>query len=195
MYRLIVLLLAVAVLGACGKGGEESKQSEPPGQVQTQMPPGHQAIPEEGLSEFEKLAAATLKPYFDEAGTQTTKTIKPGEYVDVYVVAEFNTAYPMSAAEYRLELPPGMTIMGVSKSDSVVIDFGKPEEDVMMAFRCSAGPKLWLMKYFCKTSEDFAGGDISTHEGSNLNYLGFTLCDVTRTKIRATGGKATIGTE
>jgi hypothetical protein len=196
MYRLIIFLLAMAVLGSCGKGKEEegAQTAQPAEQAEGSVPRPHgQAmIPDKEFSEFEEIAAAHIRPAFNAEGTDTLKEIAPGDYVDIYVVAEFNELYQMSAAEYRLQLPPGISVMSWAKMDSVVLTYGEHDRDFMLAFRCINGPESWLIKYVCKADEDFAGGEISTHPGANLDFLGFTLCDATRTLVRGRGGSATL---
>jgi hypothetical protein len=182
----------VAVLYSCGGGTDEGTQTQQTATQTQQRPPGTQAIPDQDFSEFENLAAAYLKPYFDEAGTITSKKIEPGERFDVWLFAEFNELYPMSAAQWRIQMPAGTTIMSSLKSDSTIVMLGDAENDFMMAFNCFSGPRIWLMKYVCKASEDFAGGELETLPGNNLNFLGFTMCDATRTLIRGRGGKATL---
>ncbi|UCG51150.1 MAG: hypothetical protein JSW58_13260, partial [Candidatus Latescibacterota bacterium] len=135
------------------------------------------------------------KPYFDVEGTQTEKIIATGDVFDLYVFGEFSKDFPMSAAEFRVVLPEGVTVMSSAYSDSTILQFGNPQNDFMMAFRCSYGPKLWLVKFECRTDENFKGGTIETGEGLQQHFLGFTLCDVGRTLIRAKPGKAEIRLE
>lgn len=199
MHRLILFLLAVAVLGSCGKGNDQSTQTAQTTEQhdhatgQVERPKGKAMIPDAEFSEFEEIAAARIRPSFNAEGTDTLKEIAPGDYVDIYVVAEFNELYTMSAAEYRIQLPPGISVMSWAKMDSVVITYGEHDRDFMLAFRCISGPHDWLIKYVCKASEDFAGGEIITLPGANLDFLGFTMCDATRTLVRGRGGKATLG--
>lgn len=197
MHRLILFLLAVAVLGSCGKGKDKNAQTAQSDRTTQDQaagpvprPHGKPAIPDEEFSEFEEIAAARIRPSFNAEGTDTLREITPGEYVDIYIVAEFNELYTMSAAEYRLQLPPGLSIMSWAKMDSVVLTYGEHDRDFMLAFRCVSGPRNWLIKYVCKTSEDFAGGEITTLPGANLEFLGYTLCDATRTLVRGRGGQA-----
>ena len=149
-------------------------------------------IPDEEFSEFEKLAGASLRPYFDEAATQTEISVSPGDYFDMWVIAEFEKTHPMSACEYKLDIPEGIDILGTTHSDSIVITMGKADRDFMAAFRCAHGPKMWVVKYQCKVGDDFKGGKVMTTKGQDLNFLGFTMCDAAKTMIRARPGEATI---
>ena len=154
-----------------------------------------QGIPDAGLSEFEKSAQGFIRPYFDPDGTVTSMDITPGSPFDVWVFAEFNDAFVMSGAEYKLLLPEGVSILSSAQSDSVIVTLGKPEVDFMVAFHCLDGPKHWLMKYICKADDDFQGGVIKTVQGDNLKFLGFVTCDVSKTEVRATGGWVKLGVQ
>lgn len=188
MKRIFVLLLVVWLTSSCGGAGDESTGDE--GVAQKGEPV--QMIPDEEFTEFENLAKAYLKPYFDANATQTEKTVKPGDTFDLYVTAEFSEDYSMSAAEYKLVVPEGISVLASTNSDSTVLNVGKFDEDFAMAFRCTAGPGLWLVKYQCKVDEGFKGGTIETQKGENLNFLGFTMCDVQKTLIKARPGKAVV---
>jgi hypothetical protein len=188
--------MALSLLAGCEKGAKEGSESAgTTDEVKTEVAesePITQIPDTDELSEFEKLAKAYIRPYFDEAGSVTEKTVSPGDYFDIWIVAEFSRDYPVNAAEFRLIMPEGVSLMGHTQNDSILVYMGKPEHDVMMAFHCSNGPKMWMVKYNCKASEDFNGGTVQVAQGSDLNYLGFTMCDADHTMIRATAGQAAI---
>ncbi|MEJ2719644.1 MAG: hypothetical protein P8181_00705 [bacterium] len=196
MKKFIVLCLALFVVLSCSKEQEDktTKLAQEMHEESAVVPRGEpkSMIPGEELSEMEQLANAYLKPYFDAKATQTEKVVGPGDRFDLFVVAEFNENYPMSAAEYRVELPEGVSILSSTNCDSTILQFGNPEGDFMIAFHCSYGPKMWLVKYECNVDENFTGGTISTAEGMAMHYLGFTMCDVAKTLIRAKPGEAVL---
>jgi hypothetical protein len=199
MKKLFALLMVLALVAACGGGQEDGSQSAGgatnggQGGAGDQTSAGQPAIGEGNLDEFERTVAGFLRPYFDEAGTDTTLDVAPGEQFEMWVVAEYNEAFAMSAAEYKLVLPGGVSLLGTVQSDSTIITLGKHEEDFMMAFRCMPGPKNWLVKYLCKAEDDFAGGVVETVRGQNLDFIGFATCDVSKTMVRAQGGTAELG--
>lgn len=194
MSRLVVLMIALALLPACGKkegGGEQTASNESATATQ-QRGPGRPAITEDDFSELEQIVKGSLRPYFDEQGTRTEITIAPGEYFDLYVFAEYSEYYPMSAAEYRLVLPAEVSVMGSANNDTTIAAVGKYDQDFGIAFPCMSEPKWWVVKYTCKAHEEFNGGTIEVTRGTGLDFIGFVTCDATRTMIRAKGGTAVL---
>lgn len=196
MKKFLVLLMMIGLVASCGtsdEGGEATAEHDHATEVATQTPESRPGIPDEGGSGYESAAKAVLRPAFDKEGTQTSKDVKPGEMFDLYIVAEFDDAFAMTGAEYKLVLPEGITVLGASYMDSVNVTLGKHETDVMMAFHCVSGPRDWLAKYLCMAEDSFKGGTVETLPGENLNFIGFVMCDHLRTEIRAAGGTAEIG--
>lgn len=198
----LVWIVVLALVASCGKGEKSSDETSTgdagTGTVTMDKPfnqntPGQQGIPDQGLSEFEKSAAAFIRPYFDAEGTLTSVKVDPGSRFDLWIIAEFNDAFTMAGAEYKLSLPEGISVVSAMQSDSVIVTMGKHEVDYMLAFKCMHGPKDWLVRYTLETEGDFKGGVIETALGDNLNFLGFVLCDVSKTEIHATGGWAEVG--
>lgn len=195
-----IWIVVLALVASCGKGDEgsnESSGSTEGGGVTmdkpiNQGPPGQQGIPDAGLSEYEKTAAAFVEPYFDAAGTIRSIDVAPGSTFDLWVVGRFKDPFTMAGAEYKLVLPEGISMLSAMQSDSVIVTMGKHEVDYMIAFSCINAPGDWLMRYTCKTDADFKGGVIETTRGDNLNFLGFVMCDLSKTEIRATGGRAEV---
>ncbi len=193
MSRIGVFLL-VLLLASCGGGGDGDTQtaSQDAAPATSERGPGTPAIPDDELSDFDKIVNAHLRPFFDAEGTETEADVAPGEYFDLYVFAEYNTLYPMSAAEYKLVLPQEVSVMGSVQADSTILSLGKHDQDFLIAFHCVTEAKWWVVKYQCKAHEDFKGGTIETTRGDGLDFLGFTLCDVTKTLVRAKGGTAVL---
>jgi len=190
MSRIFALLAVLVLIVACdNKGsndaGESAQGTGTPGGIPLETPAGEPMIPDEEFSEFEKLANAVIRPYFDEKGTVTELAVAPGEQFDLWVFAEFKTTHPMSAAEYKLIVPEGVTIVGSSNTENVRITMGKWHTDFSIAFSCMEGPKHWLVKYICIAEDNFAGGPVRITKGHVQDYLGFTMCDAAKTMIRA----------
>jgi hypothetical protein len=192
MIRVLSALLVLGLLVSCSGKKQENAKSEGGSAANSAQGEPTQAIPSDDTSEFDQLMEAKIVPYFDADGTVTEKAVSPGDNFDLYVFGEYNEMYPMSAAEYMLVLPTGMEILTEAKSDSAVMSVGSFKTDYMMTFRCSKGPKFMMMKYACRVSDAFAGGDISTQAGSVHHFLGFTLCDDARTMVKAQPGKAVL---
>jgi hypothetical protein len=176
-------------------GGKKEEGAVQKAQTSTQEKKPVQMIPDEEFSEFDKLGQGFIRPYFDKDATLTEKTVKAGETFDLYVVAEFNPLYPMSAAEYCLVLPEGVAVTSSANSDSTILTLGRQDEDFMIAFRCTPGPKLWLVNYKCVASPGAVGGTVMTEKGRSQDFLGFTMCDEQRTLVKAKPGTAQIKVE
>lgn len=200
MKRLFAVVVCVVLVASCSRSKEEPDQAVPSGTTSGgagsgQIDTGRPAIPDVTdsvgqFSDFEEAAQARLRPCFDMAGAQTSKTVAPDEQFNLFVVAEFSDLYSMSAAEYKLVLPEGIVVLGTAHTDSTIITLGKYDEDFMIAFRCLTGPRHWIAKYVCKIDDGFTGGTVEIVQGQNLNFLGFVTCDASKTEIRAHGGKA-----
>jgi hypothetical protein len=191
MRTIIVLLLALWAVSSCGGRGEDAKQQEA---KPAQKPEPVQAISDSDLSEFDRLANAFIRPYFDAEATQTEKTVKPGENFDLYVFAEYSKDFAMCGAEFRLVIPEGVKIVSAANTDSTIITMGDVE-DFTTTFRPTAGPKAWLVRYTCTSDPSFQGGAIRTDKGARLHFLGFTMCDSEFTMVNAQHGEATITVE
>jgi len=196
MKRFLITIAVLALLASCGgeKEGGETASNDSADQTATtnQRPPSKPAIPDAGDSGFDDIASGRIRPAFDIQGIETTKAVAPGEMFDIFVVGEYNDAFAMSGAEYKLTMPDGITVLGASFTDSIIVTLGKPETDFLMAFHCLPGPGDWLVKYLCRAEESFQGGTIETHPGDNLAFIGFVMCDQLKTEIRAQGGTAEI---
>lgn len=189
-----IIFVSIALWFALSCGGKQDRPAEE-AKTASEVKKPVQMIPDEEITEFERLAKGYIRPYFDANATQTEKTVKAGEAFDLYVVAEFSPLYSMSAAEYCLVLPQGVTVTSSANSDSTILTLGKHEEDFMIAFHCTSGPKFWLVKYGCVAGAGTAGGTVSIEKGRNQGFLGFTMCDEPRTMIRAKPGQAVLKVE
>jgi hypothetical protein len=194
MRRILIAIMALTLLVSCSTKTEEGTETtaKPPQGEQARTEPVSAIYADEEFGEIDRLADAHIRPYFDAEATQTEKAVSAGEYFDLYVIAEYNELYPMSAAEYKLVLPEGVVVMGMVQTDSTILTLGKWDNDFMIAFRCTSGPKAMLVKYQCKAEDDFTGGTIETVKGMDLNFLGFTLCDEIKTMVKGKGGTAEI---
>jgi hypothetical protein len=203
MTRLLIAIVAILFVMSCSKKKDDAPPNAAGGATSSGATAG-EGIPDVGhehgqaaipdsadqFSAFDEAAQAFLRPTFDKAGKETSKTVAPGEQFDFYVIAEFNDALAMSAAEYKLVFPQGITVLGSALTDSAIVSLGRHDVDFMISFKCLEGPRHWIVKYLCRVEEDFAGGVVETVKGDNLNYLGFASCDASKTEIRARGGKA-----
>jgi hypothetical protein len=190
MNRILVLLMVLTMLSACSKSGDDGTDTagEHEGHSHAEEPVA--MIPDEEFSEYEKIANAQISPFFDVEANVAEKAVAPGEQFDFYVFGQYNELYPMSAAEYKVKVPEGITVMSTAESDSTILSLGKWDNDFMIAFHCAPGPRFMIVKYTCEVDESFSGGVVETTKGADRNFIGFTMCDATRTPVRARGGQA-----
>jgi hypothetical protein len=190
MKQFLILLVIIAVGFACGqKESETTTSKEEPVVAKEVSKEPRQAIPEK-----KKLASGTptLKPYFDEKGTVTEKNVSPGESFDLYVIAGVGENDHMTAAEYRLNLPDGISIIREIDPDSLVMKSGKPGVDMMIAFKCTQGPQLMLIHYVCEVGDNFTEGNITTSEGEKSKFIGLVDCGPDPEQIVAEKGTAVL---
>lgn len=197
MSRVFTLLAVLVLVVACDntgseQGGDSAQDTGSPEGIPLETSRGEPMIPDEEYSEFEKLANAYIRPYFDEEGTVTELAVAPGDQFNIWLFAEFNTTHPMSAMEFMLIVPDGVTIFATQNTKKVRLTMGAWDTDVSIAFHCMNGPKHWIVKYLCQAEENFAGGTVRTAKGQVQGYLGFTMCDASKTMIRAKPAQVTL---
>jgi hypothetical protein len=178
--RKILMALAVLVFTAACGGGDEGETQVADNSTETQIAedrPSRQGIPDEDPDDYVNSAEARLFPAFDSAGETAAKSVAAGEVFDIYVIGRFSELFAMAGAEYKMSVPDGITVLGATQTDSVIITMGKPDVDVSIAFRCMQGPGDWISKYVCKVDDGFAGGDVELFEGDNMHFMGFVTCD------------------
>jgi hypothetical protein len=190
MKRFLVLLVILCVGFGCGQKKEEAASTqEQTAAAKDDSKESRPAIPDhkEALT-----GVPTLKPYFDENGTLTEKTVSPGETFDLYVIIGCGENDQITAAEYKLSLPKGITISREFDTDSLTMKSGKPEQDLWVAFKCSPGPKILLNRYACMVEDGFAGGSIATTEGEMSKFIGVVDCGPDPVQIPAEKGTAVL---
>jgi hypothetical protein len=127
--------------------------------------------------------------YFDTAFTDTTTTVERGGLVRVYIVGEWDQAEQMSAAEFRLEVPEALEVVGENTPSYVVLTQGKLRTGVKQAFeKCLQGPQVLLNTVTFMAGEDVRSALIRTHPAASSGYLGFATCDATHSLLPAAPG-------
>lgn len=189
MKRFLIVLAILAVGFACGqKEPETASQKGEAVTAKEEVTEPRQAIPDKKVL----TGTPTLKPYFDEKGTVTEKVVSAGEKFDLYIIIGCGESDQITAAEFKLSLPEGITIERAIDSDSLTMKSGKPEQDLMIAFKCSPGPQILLMQYGCLVEDNFAGGTIATGEGEKSNFIGLVDCGPDPVQIPAEKGTAVL---
>jgi len=190
MKRFLILLAVLAVAFGCSKKDQDTastKEEATTAQAESGEP--RQAIPDK---EQAITGTPTLKPYFDEMGTLTEKTVSPGESFDLFIIVGCGENDRLTAAEYKLNIPDGITITREFDSDSLTMKSGKLTEDMMVAFKCSSGPRIFLARYVFLVGDNFTGGTISTDMGETSRFIGVVDCGPAPEKISAEKGTAVL---
>lgn len=197
------VLIALS-LSACGdkepaeQAATDSGTTLPAEGSKTMMPstdvtttPGSEAVPED--TPAVPVEGLFIKPFFDDAGTQAEITVKPGDQFDLVVYAETVDPYPTNAAQFRLQMPPGIRVVGTVEHDMKRMSLGTPDFNYMVAFECQQPGRYRVVTYKCFVEPDCRGGVIEALPGflgDNRSFLGFTTCEFL--EVMATGGTATV---
>lgn len=190
MKQFLILLAIIAVGFACGQKESETASSKEEAATAAEVKEEpRQAIPDKRQV---LTGTPTLKPYFDGNATVADKKVAPGETFDLYIIAGVGENDHITAAEFKLSLPEGVTITREIDSDSLIMKSGKLEQDMMVAFRCSQGPKIILMQYQCLVEDNFMGGNIATLEGDKSMFIGLVDCGPEPEQILAEKGTAVL---
>ena len=193
MKQFLILLVIIAVGFACGQKESETTSSKEEAVTASEVSEEpRQAIPDKKqvLSR-----TPTLKPYFDENATVAEKLVSPGESFDLYIIAGIGENDHITAAEYKLSLPEGISIIRVIDTDSLTMKSGKPEHDLLVAFNCSSGPNFVLAKFVCLVGDNFTEGTIATLEGEKSKFIGLVDCGPEPVQILAEKGTAALKTK
>jgi hypothetical protein len=199
MFRTLIVVLVTCLLGAgCGGDGNSgdsaaSDKEQVVNRTVSEPPQGESRpmIP----APLEVVEGVTLSLYFDEAGTETEKSVAPGEQFSLFVTAEYKDPYHINAAEYRIGFPDGVEVIGSSKFTDHSLTVGSWETDFSMAFECRPPGKFYLMKYTCTAGPEFSGGKIEITPGvkaAGISFLGFVSCKPKTEKLPVNGGSVTL---
>lgn len=200
MFRLIVGFVAVlclfSPLAGCGGGDDGEAESTAQTSTPATTPEGQSrpAIPDRE-EKPDYVEGAFVSPFFDEAGTVSELAVTAGEKFTLYVFAEVPPPFQISAAEFRFDLPDGVTVINHETFGPRVLTMGTHNSDFVMGFECLESERIYLIKFNCIAGDDFAGGDIVMTPGVNASgatYLGFVSCQPETRRLPARGGKATL---
>lgn len=197
MLRLLVgVLVAVCLvlpLAGCGGGSEEGNNAaNTPTAKPAPQGQSHPAIPQKEF-EPETVVGVEINPYFDELGRETRMAVAQDERFTMYVFAQYEEPFHVSAVEFRFDVPEGIRVLSETKFGDRVISLGERDTDFVMAFECKAPGKFFLMKYLCVVEEGFSGGEVTMTPGVNAQgkaFLGMVACQPETRRLPAKGGTA-----
>lgn len=193
LRSLLFFLGALFVFGVWGCDGEKTGESAATADRSTQqnqtaagqLPPADvtakpgSEIATEPVSSM-PLEGLFIKPYFDAEGTVTEKSVAVGEKFSIGVWAETAAPYSTNAAQYRLELPPGVLVLSIAELTAKSVSMGTYDSNYQVAYDCQPSGNFRIVEYFCIAEQGFVGGDVKVHPGVDAQgapFVGFSTCD------------------
>jgi hypothetical protein len=194
-------------LSGCAKKESEQQASsaaDAPSQAQTEAPqgmmppaevtskPGTAAVPES--TQPVPVEGLFVSPYFDAAGTKSEITLEPGDRFSTYVFAETVEPYRTNGTCFRLQMPPGIRVVGTGEHPERRLTFGTWDFCYMITYECKPPGRYLAVTYFCMVEPGFQGGKIQALPGfmaNDLTFIGFSTCE-DFTELWANGGTATL---
>ena len=188
MRRPLLFFWAVVLIAGglgCGekKATQESNGSSAGSSIATNQIPDSSVTsrPGEALGENNMnnpVEGVWLRPCFDESGA-TELAVSAGEEFDVHLFADTVEPYSTNAAQFRMDLPPGVTVSGVRETEERSISAGRYDTGYMIAYNCQPAGKFRIITFHCVAGAGFRGGEIKLAPGlgGDAPYLGFSTCD------------------
>jgi hypothetical protein len=116
----------------------------------------------------------------DDAGTVVEKAVAVGEKFSIGVWAESASPYTTNAAQYRMELPPGVRVTSTAELEAKSVSMGNYAENYQVAYDCQPSGHFRLVEYLCVAEPGFMGGEIKILSGVDAQgspFVGFSTCD------------------
>jgi hypothetical protein len=131
--------------------------------------------------------------FFDEQGTK--RTVKLGardKQVMIHIVVNFPETMQVSAVEYRLVLPTGVTIENDKFYPERVALLGTFEGGISETFPCVPGPKILLHSLTLNVPPGLKDAEIALMPHAESKFIGIAMCDEEHTMVAGTSYKAVI---
>jgi len=189
---LFFLLGALLVCGVAGCGGEKSGESTATADQTTQDQSAAGQLPPADVTAKPGSEIATqpvtsmpleglfIKPYFDEKGQVAETSVAPGQEFAIEVWAETAAPYTTNAAQFRLDLPPGIRVTSVVELEAKSVSMGNYAENYQVAYECQPSGRFRIVKYLCVAEPGFVGGEVKVDTGMDAQgspFVGFSTCD------------------
>lgn len=131
--------------------------------------------------------------YFDEDATERTITLAEGqEEVKAYLVIKFPEEVEISAAEFRLRMPEGVTVESDKFHPGRAMMLGTFEHGISESFRCVRGPRLVLHVLTLKVDAGVENAELALLPGEQSEFIGVAECKEGHPLIRGAAFKAVI---
>ena len=197
MNRIIVALVVLLLAAGCGGGeGETSTTEDHSDHDHTAgTSTGRSAIPE-APPQSDAVEGVSMLAYLDEAGALSEMALAPGDVFTFHIFADIQAHIHISAAQFALSIPKGVTVIGEEKFSSQALTVGKLTDLFAMAFECHESGRFLLMKIECRVDDQFAGGEMGIRAGVDAQgtaFLGYATCgEGPAQKLAASGGAVTL---
>ncbi len=134
--------------------------------------------------------------FFDEEGTKRSITLgKDEREVKIYIIVSYPEEMQITAVEYRLELPEGITIENDKYYPKRTMTLGTFDHGLSEAFPCAAGPKLLLHTLTLNVTKDVKNASIKLLASKNSDFIGVSECKEGYPKVRAASYSAVVNPE
>lgn len=131
--------------------------------------------------------------FFDENATKRTVRLGSDEtQTVVYIVVHFPETMHISAVEYRIVLPEGVTIDSDKFYEKRAALLGTFETGISETFPCVPGPKLVLHALTLNIPRGLSNAELAIMTDPKGDFLGVVMCDETLTMVPAASYKAVI---
>lgn len=131
--------------------------------------------------------------FFDEQGAKRTVKLGPKDkQVMIYIVVNFPETMQISAVEYRLVLPKGVTVENDKFYAERVALLGTFEGGISETFPCVPGPKILLHSLTLNIPPGLKNAEIALMPDTQGNFIGIAMCDDQHTMVAGTSYKAVI---
>ncbi len=179
---LVLLLAGALVLVSCAK-----KEREAPGGS------GGTADADSTISYVSD--EISFGAFFDPECTRRTIEVRGAKQVKLYIAVSFPETMEISAVEWRLVLPEGVTVESDKFYENRVALLGTFEHGISETFPCVAGPRIVLHEFLISVPSGIKNGDVSLMPSHQGKLIAVALCDDAHSIISASVYKAVINPE
>lgn len=134
--------------------------------------------------------------FFDEKGTQRTLALGPNQQeFDVFIIISFPVDIEIGAAEWRLELPEGVTMINDKYILDRTISMGLMKHGLSERFPCVGGPTCILHTLTLHTDRELKNAEVAVLPSKDGEFLGVAECIEGYPRIRATSFRGVVNPE
>ncbi|HUV36857.1 MAG TPA: hypothetical protein VMX58_07965 [Patescibacteria group bacterium] len=181
LTHVAMLVLCALFLYSCS-GGEKEEATE------SAQP---QEEPEQIISYLNQ--DVSFGVFFDEKGTRRTLDLdRDQKEFDVYIIINFPEDIEIAAAEWRLELPEGISVINDKYILNRTISMGLMDYGLSERFPCVSGPSCLLHTLTLRTDRELKNAEIAVLPSTEGEFLGVAECTEGYPQIRATSFRGVV---